>query len=426
MINSLLKRAKKEKIALEICAINNNELTIEYLGEKMVNFKIQDLKKYKIKAIIDGISVSITTLNISNPDNIINQLKVSRKLTDELDNVSLTEKQNIENEDRKEVSVDAKEIKKNLKDINQKLKEKYSEIFSIRSEFNFEQDEYEIYNTNGAELKDSNYHGYYYTDIVLKINGQNLNCCQFLIDKNPDFKKFKEKVEKKLISTLKKIESESMPTDKYNIILENKSVYDILNSFAEDFHAKNISKKQSVFTDKVGEKIFSEKINIVEDPTNTKLIGTRLFDNEGVKTYFKKIVDNGVFTTKLYDKKYAEMDNVKSTGNSYGVRNIYIEPGKKSEDELIKSIKNGIYIENLLGLHSGINHLTGDISIQCEGFKIENGKKTIPLKQIVLSTNIFELFGNIEEIANNLEFFGSNGGAPSMLINNITIAGKEE
>lgn len=426
MIEKLLKRAKEEKLDLEIYSIKNNETTIEYLEEKMVNFKIQNIKKYKIKAIVDGIAVEITTLDISSPDDIIEQLKIARKLTDELDEVTLATKEKIELKDRKVLSFDTNEIKNNLKSFNHELKEKYSEVFSIRSEFNFEQDDYEIYNTNGTNLKDSNYHAYYYTDVVLKINEQNLEFYRFLMDKNLDFEKFKRKVEEDLINTLNKVGAKSIVTDKYDILLENKSVYDILNALAMDFHARNISKKQSVFTDKLGEKIFSNKINIVEDPANDKLIGTRLFDDEGVKTYFKKIVDKGVFTTELYDKKYARKDNVKSTGNSYGVRNLYIEPGKKSEDELLEKVEKGIYVEKLLGIHSGINHLTGDMSIQCEGFKIENGKKTIPVNQIVLSTNIFELFGNVKEIANNLEFFGSTGGAPSMLINNITIAGKEE
>lgn len=425
MINKLLQYAKNENLELEIYSIKNDEISIEYLNKNLVNYKLQDIKEYKLKAIIDGAAVTTTVLDISNPEEVINTLKEARALTDELDNDSLAEQESINVENRNAIDIDILEVKNNLKNLNQELKEKYPSIFSIRSEYNFEKDEYQITNTNGVLLKDFNYHGYYNSDIVLKIEDQNLTCSKFVMAKIPDFEIFKNKLIDKIEDTLKKYNAKSTSTNKYNIILDNKSVYDILNNFALDFHTQNIRKNNSAFASKKDKKIFNKKITIVEDPTNKNLIGTRLFDSEGVKTYYKEIVKGGVFTTELYNKKYAEMDKIKSTGNSYGVRNLYIVPGDITKEELIKSMNDGVYIENLMGLHSGINHLTGDISIQCEGFIIKNGKKTKALNQIILSSNIFELFTNVKEIANDLEFFGSNGGAPSMLIENITIVGKE-
>lgn len=425
MMNKLLNKAKEEKIDLEIFSTNNNEISIEFLNEKIVNYKIQDIKEYKIKALIDGVAVTSTVLDISDPKLIIDNLKKTRELTDELDKDSLASQIDIDNLDRKKVDVSPIEVKENLKNINIKLKKMFPEIFTIRTEFNFEKDEYEIANTDGVNLNDFNYHSYYSTDIVLKIDNQNLTCEKYVIGKEIDINKFEKELIKAIQNTLAKHNAKSIKTNKYNIILDNKGVYGILSAFSLDFHVQNIIRNQSVFADKLDKKIFNDKINIVEDPTNSELIGTRLFDSEGVKTYYKKIVENGVFITKLYNKKYAEIDSVKSTGNSFGVRNIYITPGEKTEKELIKELKDGIFIEKLSGLHSGINHLTGDISLQCEGFMIENGKKTTPLKHIILSTNIFELFGNVKEVGSNLEFFGSVGGAPSLLIENITIAGKE-
>lgn len=425
MINKLLEYAKSINLDLEVFVIKNDEITIEYLNDKLSNYKLQNITEYKLKALIDNVAVTATVLDISNPQEVINLLKNARELTDELDSDSLALDIEIDEATREDIKINSNEIKENLKTINKELKEKYSEIFSIRSEFNFEHDKYEIYNTNGVKLQDFNHHGYYYSDIVLKIADENLSCGRFIMAKEPDFNKFKLTLEKVINDTIKKYNACSISTNKYNIVLDNRAVYDILKTFALDFHARNISKKQSVFTEKINKQIFSDKITIIEDPTNRNLIATRLFDDEGTKTYLKKVVECGEFKTILYDKKYAKKDNTTSTGNSYGVRNLYIVPGKKTQEELINSVKNGLFIEELLGLHAGINHLTGDISLQCEGFIIENGKKTKPLKQMVLSTNIFELFGNVLEIGNDLEFFGSNGGAPSLLLENITIAGKE-
>lgn len=426
MIEKLLSYAKTENLDLEIFAITNDEITIEYTNDLLTSYKLQNIKSYNLKAIIDGASVTAKVLDISNPEEVIKSLRYARTLTDELDEDTLTETGNLENTERKDVSVNPAVIKDNIENFNAEIIKNYPDVRKIFTSYNFEKDFYEIYNTNGTKLIDTNYHAYYMADIV--INGsaeKSIACDKYVMAKEPDFTLFKCKVIETIESALNKVHHQSVITDKYKIILDNKCAHDLLSSFALDFHALNISKKQSVFTDKLNEKIFSDKITIVEDPTNKELIGTRLFDGEGTKTYYKKIVEDGIFKTILYNKKYAKKDNTISTGNSYGVKNMYILPGVKSKDELFNLVDKGIYIDDLMGLHSGINHLTGDISIQCEGFLIENGKKTTGLKQIVLSTNIFELLGGVLEVGSDLEFFGSDGGSPSLLIDNITIAGKE-
>lgn len=425
MLNNLLNYAKDENIALEVYLTKNDELSIEYQNEKLINYKLQDIEEYKIKALIDGVAITSTTLDISNPQEVIKNLKDARTLTDELDQDSLAAQIYIEKQNRCDIEIDPIEIKNNILELNKEVKERYPEVFSIRTEYNFEKDEYNIVNTNNVDIKDCNYHGYYLSDIVLKIGDKNVSCNKFEMAKVPDFNTFKNKVISTIEDTIKRVDAKSTITKKYNIILDNKCVNDILKTFILDFHAANIIKNQSAFSDKLNKQIFSDKITIVEDPTNEELIGTRLFDGEGIKTSFKKIVENGVFKTKLYNKKYAAKDNTESTGNSFGVKNAYIIPGYKTQEELIIDLNEGILIDELKGLHSGVNHLTGDISLQCEGFEIKDGKKTKGLKLIILSTNVFELFNNVKEIADDLEFFGEASGAPSILFENITIAGKE-
>lgn len=425
MLNNLLNYAKKENVDLEVYLTKNEEISIEYQNEKLINYKLQDIEEYKLKAIIAGAAITCTTLDISDPEKVINNLKDARLLTDELDKDFLATTIDIDEASRCNIEIDPLEIKNNILKLNKEVIEKFPEVFSIRTEFNFEKDEYNIVNTDNVNIRDYNYHGYYLTDIVLKIDDKNVSCDKFVMAKVPDFEVFRDKVLKTIVDTLKRANAKSTVTQKYNIILDNKCVNDILKSFILDFHAANIIKNQSAFSDKLNKKIFSEKITIVEDPTNKELIGTRLFDGEGVKTSFKTIVKNGVFKTELYNKKYAAQDNTESTGNSFGVKNAYILPGKRNVEELFNDLNEGIYIDSLKGLHSGINHLTGDISLQCEGYIIKDGKKCEGLKQIILSTNIFELFKNAKEIANDLEFFGEASGAPSISFLNITIAGKE-
>ena len=171
--------------------------------------------------------------------------------------------------------------------------------------------------------------------------------------------------------------------------------------------------------------MFSNKITIVEDPLNISLVGTRIFDMEGNATYYKELIKDGKFITKLYDNKNAIIEDKKSTGTSGGVRNMYIVPGSNSYEELIKKMDNGIIIDLLEGLHAGANTITGELSLQASGYEIKEGKISKALKLIIMQTTLKELFNKVIDIGNDLEMFSVTGGSPSILFNDITIVGKE-
>ena len=114
-----------------------------------------------------------------------------------------------------------------------------------------------------------------------------------------------------------------------------------------------------------------------------------------------------------------------ATGNANGVNNLYIEKGNKTFDELVTELNNGIIIDEAYGFHAGVDKKTGNISVQAEGLLVQNGKITKGLNMIILSTNFFEVFTNVIEVGNDLSKFSLSVNAPSLLLDNITIAGKE-
>ena len=90
-----------------------------------------------------------------------------------------------------------------------------------------------------------------------------------------------------------------------------------------------------------------------------------------------------------------------------------------------QDLNNGIIIDELMGLHSGIDLKSGNISLQAEGYEVINGSIKKGLNMIILATNLFELFSNIVEIGNDLSDSDLCVSSPSILVNNITIAGKK-
>ncbi|MGN0974160.1 MAG: metallopeptidase TldD-related protein [Bacilli bacterium] len=422
MINELIKKAKEKGIDIEVFTNHEYIVDLAYINGRMDNYNTQDITKYNIKSIINGKTIKIST-DVIDIDNIIKTIKDDYEMLDNNDKDLFAEDIRISSDITGPDKINIKKVKENIKEFD-KIRREYKQIKSLELQFQYLYEEKEITNSL-TSLKDSNGYYLFAADISLEDNEKVKTRNAILYSKEYDIKKFKEKLIKSVILGIESFQEESIKTGKYNIILENRSTNKLLNKFYNMFYADSINKKTSPLTDKFNKKIFSDKINIVEDPTNKDFIGKSLFDNDGCKTYYKEIVKKGKFITKLYDKKTALRENVTPSGNGSGMKNAYLVPGNKSYDELINELKNGIVIENIEGLHAGINELTGDISLQATGFLIKDSKIEKALNMIILSTNIFELFSNVIEVGNDLEFFGETSGACSLLLKDITIVGKE-
>ncbi|MBS4015283.1 MAG: TldD/PmbA family protein [Candidatus Latescibacteria bacterium] len=203
--------------------------------------------------------------------------------------------------------------------------------------------------------------------------------------------------------------------------------------------AKSIYEKISPIADKVGEKIFSDKISIYDDPLDDKYPGARAFDDEGVATSKLHIVENGVLKNFYYDLNYAKKLNAKSTGNGYRsaqwesdrislkptpvLANLRYKTGNKSFKEMVKMIDRGIIIEGALGAHSG-NIPNGDLSIGANpALYVENGEILGQIKDVMMAANIYELFKNVVEVSNTL-YYSYSGLMPAILFDNVSVATK--
>ena len=204
-------------------------------------------------------------------------------------------------------------------------------------------------------------------------------------------------------------------------------------------NSKSVYEKVSPITNKIGEKIFSEKITIFDDPLNDKYPGARAFDDEGVATNKINIIENGVLKTFFYDLNYAKKMNKKSTGHGYrsaqwesdsvslkptpNLSYIRFQTGNKSFKELVKSIDRGIIIEGALGAHSG-NIPNGDLSIGANpALYVENGEILGQVKDVMVACNIYELFKNVIDISDTL-YFSYSGMMPAILFDNVSVATK--
>ena len=236
---------------------------------------------------------------------------------------------------------------------------------------------------------------------------------------------------------LSKIGAKEIPSGKYDIIFDGKQMRALLSAFSSVFSGRNAYLGLSLLKGKEGEQIAAECLTIVDDPMYKTSPMQTSFDGEGVATYKKNVIENGVLKTLLYDLASADKVDRESTGN--GIRSsyasavsispyhFYIEGGEQSDEQLFESLGDGIYITELKGLHAGANAVTGDFSIESAGFEIKNGKIGSAIKSFTVAGNFFELIKNIEVLSNNVKFGFPAGftvfGAPNTLIRGCSVAG---
>ena len=237
-------------------------------------------------------------------------------------------------------------------------------------------------------------------------------------------------------NALSQLGAKPVPTGVYDILLERDDASAFLTAFSSVFSAERIQKGFSLLKGKIGEEIAAKGVNIRDDALLPLKAGSCSFDDEGVATKNKAVIENGVLKTFLHNTKTAKKDGVSSTGNGFkgmggfkapvdvSPTNLYIVPSNSSKDDLINEIKTGLIIRDLGGLHSGINPISGDFSVICGGYVIENGVKSRPVEQITIAGNFYSVLKNIVKTANDLNQLRGNVASPSLWIKGINVSGE--
>ncbi len=223
-----------------------------------------------------------------------------------------------------------------------------------------------------------------------------------------------------------------MASVKAPVVLEATVAQEFLSMMASGFSAEGIQKKRSLFIGMLGKEVAAPVITVLDNGLLEGGLGTAPCDDETVPMQKKTIIDRGRLALFLYNTYTANKDKTLSTGNGMrggfkgmpgvGLTNLYIEPGKESLSGLISSIDNGLFVTEVMGMHTA-NPISGDFSVGATGFWIEKGKKAYPVREITIAGNILDLMKHVDAVGGDLRFSGRIG-SPSLRIKELSIGGK--
>ena len=229
---------------------------------------------------------------------------------------------------------------------------------------------------------------------------------------------------------LRRLNPRKVATQKCPVIFEQRVARSIVNNIFEAVNGGSVYRKSSFLAGKLGEKVAHECVTVIDDATIPGLFGTSPFDDEGVASRRTVVIENGVLKSYLLNCYTARKLGLKTTGNAsrgvagnaaVGHGNLYIDKGAQSPEELIKGVKAGLYVTELIG--HGVNILTGDYSRGAFGLWIENGELTFPVAEVTIAGNLRDMLLSLEATGKDLEFRGSVA-SPTLLIREMTLSGQ--
>lgn len=230
--------------------------------------------------------------------------------------------------------------------------------------------------------------------------------------------------------TLRRLGARKVKTAQVPVIFDPLVAASILEHIFEGINGDSVYRGASFLAGKLTEKIAADHITVIDDGTIPGGFGTSPFDGEGVPTRRTVVVENGVLKSYLLNTYTAKKLKLQTTGNAsrglagtpgIGIGNYFLQPGTKSPAEVIGGIKEGLYVTEFLG--QGVNLVTGDYSRGASGMWVSGGQFAYPVEEITVAGNLKDIFFNISEIANDLEFRGPVA-CPTIRIDGLTVGGE--
>ncbi|HEX7212683.1 MAG TPA: TldD/PmbA family protein [Methylomirabilota bacterium] len=228
--------------------------------------------------------------------------------------------------------------------------------------------------------------------------------------------------------TLRRLGARRVKTTEVPVIFDPDMAASLVRHIAGAASGPALYRRASFLVGKLGERIAAPSITVVDDGTIPGALGSRPFDGEGLPVRRTVVVDRGVLSSYLLDTYSGRKLGLPSThhaardgsGVSVSTTNLYLAAGDTDPVEMIRSVKSGLYVTELIGF--GVNGVTGDYSRGAVGLWIENGELAYPVEEITVAGNLLDMFHAVEAVGNDL-VFRDRTTAPTVMIGRMTVAG---
>ena len=217
------------------------------------------------------------------------------------------------------------------------------------------------------------------------------------------------------------------------VVFEPRITASILGILAGTLDGESVLKGRSLFANRLGEEVSVASVTLVDDPTDPEAYGATRYDAEGLATRRNVLIERGVLRRFLYNTYSARRAGTASTASAVrggfksapgtGARALALVPGIISPAEVLSQVGDGLMVQSISGVHSGVNPVSGDFSVGAEGMLIENGELAGPVREFTIASTLQRMLGGVVAIGDDLERLPSNAAGVTLAVADVSMSG---
>lgn len=221
--------------------------------------------------------------------------------------------------------------------------------------------------------------------------------------------------------TIRRLGARQLKTAQMPVLLAPEVAKGFMGHLVGALSGRNLYRKASFLRDCAGQQILPQWVQLQERPHLKRGAGSASFDNDGVATQERLLVQDGVLQGYVLSNYSAQRLGLQTTGNAGGVRNLLLHPGGEAQQDLMQLMGDGFYVTEVMG--QGVSLVTGDYSRGASGFRVKNGEIAYAVEEVTIAGNLRDMFMNIVAAGSELDTRG-NIHCGEILLGNMTVAGE--
>lgn len=281
--------------------------------------------------------------------------------------------------------------------------------------------------TNGIRSSGRSNSCYASVSVMADDNGETQTGWAYALGSNPDefdLPKAAREAAERATGLLGAVKPASRRT---TVVLDPMVTAQFLGIIGSTLSGEEVVKGRSLFANRLGEAVASPLVTLIDDPTDSRAYTACEIDSEGLAARRNLLIKDGVLQMFVHSSYSARRAGTKSTGNAAGsgagCLALQMVPGTQSRDELIAAIDNGILIQSVQGLHSGVNPVSGDFSAGATGRVIRDGKLAEPIREFTIASTLQRMLLDVQAIGNDVDWLPMRAAGVTMVIADVTMSG---
>ena len=218
------------------------------------------------------------------------------------------------------------------------------------------------------------------------------------------------------------------------VVFDPRVVSTLLSVVSSALSGEAVVKGRSFFAGRVGEEVASAGVTLLDDPTDPRAYGAAAFDGEGLACRCNVLIDGGVLTGFVYDTVSARRAGTVSTGSAVrggfagvpgaGCRAIALSPGELDEAAIVAAVGDGVYVQSVTGVHSGVNPVSGDFSVGAEGLMIRTGALAEPVREVTVASTLQRMLRSVLYVGGDVEWLPGAAAGQTLAIGDVQLSGR--